>query len=32
MDDNYHEWTSCEMHGHLYDEGRCVDCGEEQEL
>lgn len=23
----YHEWTSCEVHGHTFNEGRCVDCG-----
>ena len=28
--DNYHEWTSCEMYGHNYKDGRCTDCGEEE--
>lgn len=33
MGTNYQEWSSCEMHGHLYDDGgRCEDCGEEREL
>jgi DNA (cytosine-5)-methyltransferase 1 len=25
---NLHEWTSCEAHGHLFEDGRCRDCGE----
>lgn len=24
----FNEWTPCEMHGHLFSDGRCVDCGE----
>jgi len=27
--EDWENWTSCEMHGHDYDEtGRCRDCGE----
>lgn len=31
MDTDYQDWTPCEMHGHNYEDGRCTDCGEEQE-
>lgn len=24
----FHDWTSCEMYGHKFEDGRCVDCGE----
>lgn len=27
----YHEWTSCEVHGHNFVEGSCTDCGEKTE-
>jgi hypothetical protein len=28
MDGNWQDWTSCEMYGHTFTEGRCSDCGE----
>lgn len=26
------EWTPCEVHGHLFEEGRCRDCGEPRDV
>ncbi len=31
MTENHQDWTSCEMHGHQFDEGSCTDCHELQE-
>ena len=28
---NWQDWTSCQMYGHLFEEGWCRDCGEKQE-
>lgn len=30
-DTNWHEWTSCEFHGHQFQDGSCTDCGEKQD-
>jgi hypothetical protein len=27
----YEEWTSCEMYGHFYKDGSCIDCGEKHD-
>lgn len=27
MDTPYNEWTSCEVYGHAFTDGVCVDCG-----
>ena len=32
MTADFQDWTPCEVHGHHYEDERCVDCGEEQEL
>jgi hypothetical protein len=28
---NYHEWTSCEVYGHKFEDGSCTDCGEKDQ-
>lgn len=28
-DTRWHEWTPCEFHGHKFQDGSCVDCGEQ---
>lgn len=30
-EDDWQNWTSCEMYGHHFLDGRCVDCQEEAE-
>ncbi len=37
-DEHYHEWTSCEMYGHVFEQDEdnpnrhvCRDCGESYE-
>lgn len=28
----YHEWTPCEVYGHNFVDGHCIDCGEDVEI
>jgi hypothetical protein len=31
MTENYQDWTSCEIYGHKFEDGTCIDCDEKIE-
>lgn len=31
MNEQWQDWTACEMYGHHFEEGWCRDCGEREE-
>lgn len=31
MGERWQEWTACEMYGHRFEDGECVDCHEKEE-